>query len=180
MQDISNTLWAYATLRHYPGAELLDGAARQAVSTIYRFKPQEVANTLWSYATLGHDPKNLLLDAMAAQMAQRILHFRPQVAAVSQVSAFIQVVPFRDSFCPLQRQVLSLSETVFVPFRDSFCPLQRQLRKGLLLQSSDHILFAQHPCIIPCCLFLHCIGCLNHVCWPASFSVVATLGRVKQ
>ena len=127
MQDISNTLWAYATLRHYPGAELLDGAARQAVSTIYRFKPQEVANTLWSYATLGHDPKNLLLDAMAAQMAQRILHFRPQVAAVSQVSAFVQVVPFRDSFCPLQRQVLSLSETVFVPFRDSFCPLQRQL-----------------------------------------------------
>lgn len=79
MQDISNTLWAYATLRHYPGAELLDGAARQAVFTIQRFKPQEVANTLWAYATLGHDPKNLLLDAMAAQMAQRILHFRPQV-----------------------------------------------------------------------------------------------------
>lgn len=81
LQDISNTLWAYATLRHYPGAELLEGAARQAVLTIHRFKPQEVANTLWSYATLGHDPNNLLLDAMAAQMAQRILHFRPQVAS---------------------------------------------------------------------------------------------------
>lgn len=81
LQDISNTLWAYATLRHYPGAELLEGAARQAVLTIHRFKPQEVANTLWSYATLGHDPNNLLLDAMAAQMAQRILHFRPQVGS---------------------------------------------------------------------------------------------------
>lgn len=78
-QDISNTLWAYATLRHYPGAELLDGAAKQAVITIQRFKPQEVANTLWSYATLGHDPNNLLLDAMAGQMAHTILHFRPQV-----------------------------------------------------------------------------------------------------
>lgn len=83
MQDISNTLWAYATLRHYPGSELLDGAAKQAVSTIQRFKPQEVANTLWSYATLGHDPQNLLLDAMAGQMAERIQHFRPQAISNS-------------------------------------------------------------------------------------------------
>ena len=81
VQDISNTLWAYATLRHYPGAELLNGAAQQAIFTIHRFKPQEVANTLWSYATLGHDPNNLLLDAMAGQMAHSILHFRPQVSA---------------------------------------------------------------------------------------------------
>lgn len=83
VQDISNTLWAYATLRHYPGADLMNGAAQQAVFTIHRFKPQEVANTLWSYATLGHDPNNLLLDAMAGQMAQNIQHFRPQVPPCS-------------------------------------------------------------------------------------------------
>ena len=78
-QDISNTLWAFATLRHFPGAELMNGAARQAILTMQRFKPQEIANTLWSFATLGHDPDTQLLDAMAIQMVARIQQFRPQV-----------------------------------------------------------------------------------------------------
>lgn len=72
-------MWAYATLRHYPGQELMNGAARQAALLMQRFKPQEIANTLWSYATLGHDPGNALLDAIAVQMTERIQHFRPQV-----------------------------------------------------------------------------------------------------
>ena len=79
LQDISNTLWAFAALRHHPGAELMDRAARQAVVTMQRFKPQELANTLWSFASLGHDPSNQLLDTMAVQMVARIQGFRPQV-----------------------------------------------------------------------------------------------------
>jgi hypothetical protein len=40
--DISNALWAFASLRYHPGAALLDGAAKQAVYSMNRFKPQEV------------------------------------------------------------------------------------------------------------------------------------------
>ena len=80
-QDLSNTLWAFATLRHYPGAELLDGCARQAALSKACFKPQEVANLLWSFATLGHDPGEGLLVAMALQMVAQMQHFRPQVRA---------------------------------------------------------------------------------------------------
>jgi hypothetical protein len=68
-QDISNSLWAYATLRRHPGDPLLDAAAARAVAVAARFKPQEVANTLWSYAALGHDPGPALLDALAAHAA---------------------------------------------------------------------------------------------------------------
>ena len=78
-QDISNTMWAYATLRHYPSQALMNGSARQAALLMQRFKPQEIANTLWSYAMLGHDPGSALLDAVAMQMTERIQHFRPQV-----------------------------------------------------------------------------------------------------
>lgn len=78
-QDISNTLWALATLRHHPGKELMAAAARQAVLTAQQFKPQEVANTLWSFAILGHHPSPQMLDAMAMQLVTRIQLTRPQV-----------------------------------------------------------------------------------------------------
>ena len=79
MQDISNTLWAFAALRHHPGADLMDRAASQAIMTIQRFKPQELANTLWSFAMLEHDPSTPLLDTMAIQVVAKIQGFRPQV-----------------------------------------------------------------------------------------------------
>lgn len=79
VQDLSNATWAFASLRHYPGTELMNGTARQAEMLMQRFKPQEVANLLWSYATLSADPGRTLLDAIASQMTERIQHFRPQV-----------------------------------------------------------------------------------------------------
>ncbi len=79
LQDISNTLWAFAALRHHPGQELMSRAATQAILTIQRFKPQELANTLWSFAMLEHDPSTQLLDAMAIQIIAKIQGFRPQV-----------------------------------------------------------------------------------------------------
>lgn len=79
VQDISNTLWAFAALRHHPGAELMEQAASQAIMTIQRFKPQELANTLWSFAMLDHDPSTPMLDTMAIQMVAIIQGFRPQV-----------------------------------------------------------------------------------------------------
>ena len=78
-QDISNTLWAFATLRHNPGRELLDAASGPALQMFNKFKPQEIANLLWSFASLDYVPSNALLDAMAVQMIARIRSFRPQV-----------------------------------------------------------------------------------------------------
>lgn len=86
-QDISNTLWAYATLQWHPGQELMQGAARQATLLMPRFKPQEVANTLWSYATLSCHPGTVLLDTVAAHMTERIQHFRPQVHTPKHAAA---------------------------------------------------------------------------------------------
>ena len=80
-QDISNATWAFATLRHHPGATLMDAAAATAAATMQHFKPQEIANTLWAFATLGHDPGAVLLDTAACQMMDNISHFRPQVRA---------------------------------------------------------------------------------------------------
>ena len=39
-QEIANTLWAFATLGHDPGAVLLDAAAAQMVDNIAHFRPQ--------------------------------------------------------------------------------------------------------------------------------------------
>ena len=46
-QDISNALWAFATMRHNCGDMLLNGCAAVSARIMARFKPQEIANTLW-------------------------------------------------------------------------------------------------------------------------------------
>jgi len=49
-QDISNALWAFATMRHHCGNALLGGCATVSARIMARFKPQEIANTLWRAA----------------------------------------------------------------------------------------------------------------------------------
>ena len=49
-QDISNALWAFATMRHNCGDMLLNGCAAVSARIMARFKPQEIANTLWCAA----------------------------------------------------------------------------------------------------------------------------------
>ena len=54
-QDISNALWAFATMRHHCGNALLSGCAAVSARIMARFKPQEIANTLWCASLgLGH------------------------------------------------------------------------------------------------------------------------------
>ena len=52
-QDISNTLWAYATLGRAPLEDVLRGLEGRAVAVAGSFIPQEISNTLWAYANLG-------------------------------------------------------------------------------------------------------------------------------
>ncbi len=39
-QEIANSLWAFATLEHHTGAQLLDAAAVQIARRIEQFSPQ--------------------------------------------------------------------------------------------------------------------------------------------
>ena len=41
-QELANTLWALATLEHYPGAAMLDAAAVQIARRIEQFSPQVI------------------------------------------------------------------------------------------------------------------------------------------
>ncbi len=65
-QDISNALWAFATMRHHCGNALLSGCAAVSARIMARFKPQEIANTLWC-ASLGLGPRACLLPEHVAR-----------------------------------------------------------------------------------------------------------------
>ena len=55
-QNISNTLWAFASLNHHPGPMLLKVLQRELVHKLRQFTPQGIENVLWAFATLGHHP----------------------------------------------------------------------------------------------------------------------------
>ena len=58
-QNISNTLWAFASLNHHPGPMLLKVLQRELVHKLRQFTPQGIENVLWAFATLGHHPGQL-------------------------------------------------------------------------------------------------------------------------
>lgn len=60
-QNMSNTLWAFASLNHHPGPMLLKVLQRELVHKLPHFTAQGIENVLWAFATLGHHPGELLL-----------------------------------------------------------------------------------------------------------------------
>jgi hypothetical protein len=55
-QDISNTLWAFATMGAKPGESVMGQLERRAEVISGEFTPQDIANTLWAFATMGTKP----------------------------------------------------------------------------------------------------------------------------
>ena len=55
-QNMSNTLWAFASLNHHPGPMLLKVLQRELVHKLPHFTSQGIENVLWAFATLGHHP----------------------------------------------------------------------------------------------------------------------------
>ena len=51
-QDTTNSVWCFARLFHYPGAELLQAISLYCLRHWHRFKPQELANMIWALALL--------------------------------------------------------------------------------------------------------------------------------
>jgi len=77
-QDISNMLWAFATLGLQPSKALLAGLTEQAMVVQGDFKAQGIANTLWSFATLGLQPSEELMAGMMKQAVVVQGDFKPQ------------------------------------------------------------------------------------------------------
>jgi len=56
-QDVSNMLWAYATMGRKPGAVLMRELEGRAEALVGTFNAQDVANIMWAYATMGREPE---------------------------------------------------------------------------------------------------------------------------
>lgn len=59
-QNMSNTLWAFASLNHHPGPMLLKVLQRELIHKLPHFTAQGIENVLWAFATLGHHPGEML------------------------------------------------------------------------------------------------------------------------
>ena len=49
-QQIANIMWAFGTLSFKPQQRLVELLAREAVSKLSGFNPQNLANFIWAYA----------------------------------------------------------------------------------------------------------------------------------
>ncbi len=75
----ANIAWAFATLNHNPGSELLEGIAVEAVKKLPEFTAQNISNLLYAFGKLEYMPKDF--PCHASQAAQPILGtFTPQVS----------------------------------------------------------------------------------------------------
>ncbi|XRB20578.1 RAP domain-containing protein [Pseudoscourfieldia marina] len=77
-QDLANTVWAWATMRHKPSAHALAALERRMLACVDDFKPQALANTVWAWATIQHPPSAAALVALERRMLGRVDDFKPQ------------------------------------------------------------------------------------------------------
>jgi hypothetical protein len=80
-QNISNTLWSFATLNYQPKTNLLQLIENEIVNKITSFNSQEIANTLWSFAKLSYQPNPNLLQLMENEIKNKITSFNSQAIA---------------------------------------------------------------------------------------------------
>jgi hypothetical protein len=74
--DISNTVWAFATLGRRDAPNLFTAIDARADWLVAKGKPQEIANTAWAFATLRRDAPKLLaaIDERGAWLVRESKH----------------------------------------------------------------------------------------------------------
>ena len=92
-QAVTNTLWAYTTLKHPRGVKLAEILAPALLANMPKdggeltrsegandgqFSTQAVSNALWTYASLGVNPGEKLLDGLASWVANKADTFKAQ------------------------------------------------------------------------------------------------------
>lgn len=77
-QELSNFLWAMATMGFYPGTGTVDAVTRAAATACGRMKPQELANTVWAWATMRHFPGVAAMEHLLGCAEAQLDRFKSQ------------------------------------------------------------------------------------------------------
>jgi len=77
-QDVSNMLWAVATMGQQVSRQQLQGMLAALCSKLQQAKPQAVSNTLWAVATMGQQVSQQQLQDMLAALCSRQQQAKPQ------------------------------------------------------------------------------------------------------
>ena len=114
-QDVSNILWALATLDIRPEPRLLEAMQRRALATEHDFIAHNVAMLLWALATMGIEPEPFLLKAMQRRVVATADDFDPQnVSMVLWALATMGIEPEPRLLKAMQRQAMAKAG-LFIP-----------------------------------------------------------------
>jgi hypothetical protein len=78
-QEVSNVLWALATMGVRADRGLLEAMQRRVTATAGEFKSQAVANVLWALTVMGEIGLDGTLDVIIDRLAARVLEVRDQL-----------------------------------------------------------------------------------------------------
>ncbi|KAG1677347.1 hypothetical protein FOA52_010726 [Chlamydomonas sp. UWO 241] len=77
-QELTNCLWAIASLGHHPSRGLLRAAEGKLLEAPHLLAPGDVAQALWAFGRLRYVPLHLLDALPAARLSGRLHEFSPE------------------------------------------------------------------------------------------------------
>lgn len=108
-QALTNTLWAFATLRWYP-ARLLPCITHAMGKLVRRMTAQELANSLWSYARFAYHPGRVMWSFLAV-MSLRMDEFEAQGCTNSLWALAVLKATHSPAFVKLLERYVALERT---------------------------------------------------------------------
>jgi hypothetical protein len=108
-QALTNTLWAFATLRWYP-ARLLPCITHAMGKLVRKMTAQELANSLWSYARFAYHPGRVMWSFLAV-MSLRIDEFEAQGCTNSLWALAVLKATHSPAFIKLLERYIALERT---------------------------------------------------------------------
>lgn len=108
-QALTNTLWAFATLRWYP-ARLLPCITQAMGKLVRKMTAQELANSLWSYARFAYHPGRVMWSFLAV-MSLRIDEFEAQGCTNSLWALAVLKATHSPAFIKLLERYVALERT---------------------------------------------------------------------
>lgn len=108
-QALTNTLWAFATLRWYP-ARLLPCITQAMGKLVRKMTAQELANSLWSYARFAYHPGRVMWSFLAV-MSLRIDEFEAQGCTNSLWALAVLKATHSPAFIKLLERYIALERT---------------------------------------------------------------------
>ena len=108
-QALTNTLWAFATLRWYP-ARLLPCITQAMGRLVRSMTAQELANSLWSYARFAYHPGRVMWSFLAV-MCLKIDEFEAQGCTNSLWALAVLKGTHSTAFIKLLERYIALEKT---------------------------------------------------------------------